>query len=146
MLGSTVTTLRQAAGKPVLNFCLDYAQPEQVQDALLRAGADGLVARPFFLSGLCAAPKKVRAAAPTDEEPDSSILRGMRFLCAEGNAFSEDIQRSLAAGMDAHISKPIDIDVLERTLRGFVTPHIRERKAFVHQKKPDMTPDSERSR
>ena len=33
------------------------------------------------------------------------------------NAFSEDIQHSLAAGMNAHISKPVDIKTLEKTVR-----------------------------
>ena len=33
------------------------------------------------------------------------------------NAFSEDIQQSLAAGMNAHISKPVEMRVLEKTIR-----------------------------
>ena len=33
------------------------------------------------------------------------------------NAFSEDIQQSLAAGMNAHISKPVEMRVLENTIR-----------------------------
>ena len=33
------------------------------------------------------------------------------------NAFSEDVQNCLNAGMDAHVSKPLDIGTLERTLR-----------------------------
>ena len=33
------------------------------------------------------------------------------------NAFSEDIQHSLTAGMNAHISKPVDMKTLEKTIR-----------------------------
>ena len=33
------------------------------------------------------------------------------------HAFSEDIQHSLAAGMNAHASKPVEMKVLERTIR-----------------------------
>ena len=33
------------------------------------------------------------------------------------NAFSEDIQHSLAAGMTAHISKPVEMRVLKKTVR-----------------------------
>ena len=33
------------------------------------------------------------------------------------NAFSEDIQHSLAAGMNAHISKPVDMKLLKKTIR-----------------------------
>ena len=32
------------------------------------------------------------------------------------DAFTEDLKRSLDSGMNAHISKPIDPDVLYRTL------------------------------
>lgn len=41
------------------------------------------------------------------------------------NAFSKDVQRSIDSGMDAHISKPIDISVLEKTMRSLVTPQPR---------------------
>ena len=33
------------------------------------------------------------------------------------NAFSEDIQHSLAVGMNAHISKPVEMTVLKKTIR-----------------------------
>ena len=33
------------------------------------------------------------------------------------NAFTEDIQHSLAAGMNAHVSKPVEMRVLEKTIR-----------------------------
>ena len=37
------------------------------------------------------------------------------------NTFSDDVQNSLAAGMDTHISRPIDVSVLAMTMRSFVT-------------------------
>lgn len=40
------------------------------------------------------------------------------IIAMTANAFSEDVQLCLGAGMDAHISKPLDIAVLEKTLRG----------------------------
>ena len=33
------------------------------------------------------------------------------------NAFSEDMQHSLSAGMNAHISKPVDMKLLKKTIR-----------------------------
>ena len=44
------------------------------------------------------------------------------ILAMTANAFSEDIQDSFTAGMDAHISKPIDIRVLEREMTRFMIP------------------------
>lgn len=41
------------------------------------------------------------------------------IIAMTANAFSDDVQNSIAAGMDAHISKPI---ILEKTMRGFLTP------------------------
>ena len=40
------------------------------------------------------------------------------IIAMTANAFSEDIQQSLAAGMNAHISKPVEMRVLEKTIRG----------------------------
>jgi len=42
------------------------------------------------------------------------------IIAMTANAFSEDVQHCMGAGMDAHIAKPLDIAVLEKTLRGFV--------------------------
>lgn len=39
------------------------------------------------------------------------------IIAMTANAFSEDIQHSLAAGMNAHISKPVEMKVLEKTIR-----------------------------
>lgn len=47
------------------------------------------------------------------------------IIAMMANAFSDDIQNSIAAGMDAHISKPIDVAILEKTMRGFLTPPSR---------------------
>lgn len=41
------------------------------------------------------------------------------------NAFLEDVKKSKEAGMDAHLSKPVDIAALEQTVKHFrVTPPI----------------------
>ena len=32
------------------------------------------------------------------------------------NAYQEDVNKALAAGMDGHLSKPVDVDSLLRTL------------------------------
>ena len=45
------------------------------------------------------------------------------ILAMTANAFLEDMQKSKEAGMDAHLSKPVDISALEQTVKRFrVTP------------------------
>lgn len=39
------------------------------------------------------------------------------IIAMTANAFADDVRNSLASGMDAHISKPIDMAILERTMR-----------------------------
>ena len=39
------------------------------------------------------------------------------IIAMTANAFSEDMQHSLAAGMNAHISKPVDMKLLKKTIR-----------------------------
>ena len=39
------------------------------------------------------------------------------ILAMTANAFKEDVEASRAAGMQAHIAKPIDVNTLMNTLR-----------------------------
>ena len=45
------------------------------------------------------------------------LAKKIPIIAMTANAFSEDIQHSLAAGMNAHISKPVDMKTLEKTVR-----------------------------
>lgn len=191
-----VSTLRSAAKGEALILIADYMPAEQSQNLLNSIGADGFLARPFFLSQLTNAIHQARVHVSAPKAGGTSILRGMRFLCAEdnalnadiltalmeirgaacdiypdgealvkafadvqsdeydailmdiqmpvmngldaarairsgknplgrtipiiamtANAFNEDVQSCLAAGMTAHISKPIDIAALERIMQ-----------------------------
>ena len=42
------------------------------------------------------------------------------IIALSANAFKEDVDRSLAAGMNAHVAKPIDVKVLFDTMKGLV--------------------------
>ena len=45
------------------------------------------------------------------------LAKKIPIIAMTANAFSEDIQHSLAAGMTAHVSKPVEMKVLEKTIR-----------------------------
>ena len=42
------------------------------------------------------------------------------IIAMTANAFDEDVAAALESGMDAHIAKPVDADVLYKTLKGFI--------------------------
>ena len=45
------------------------------------------------------------------------LAKTIPIIAMTANAFSEDIQHSLVAGMNAHVSKPVEMKVLEKTIR-----------------------------
>lgn len=57
----------------------------------------------------CEAARRIRSLERRD-------ARQIPIIAATANAFAEDIARTEEAGMDAHISKPMDYDILCRTL------------------------------
>ena len=49
------------------------------------------------------------------------LAKKIPIIAMTANAFSEDIQHSLAAGMNAHVSKPVEMRVLKKTIRSIKT-------------------------
>ena len=45
------------------------------------------------------------------------LAKTIPIIAMTANAFSEDIQHSLAASMNAHVSKPVEMKVLQKTIR-----------------------------
>ena len=52
------------------------------------------------------------------DKPDATEIP---IIAMTANAFAEDVEHAKAAGMNDHLSKPIEIDVLKRTLAKFRT-------------------------
>lgn len=194
-LKDDIKSLKRAGNENILIFCTDYVQSDQDNFAWEKSGADGFIARPFFVSSLVRSVDQLRRKDRRRAAVKTSVLNGLRFLCAEdndmnaeilkailkvhgascklysngeeivkafeqvkpgeydailmdvqmpvmngldaarairsgtnplgktipilamtANAFSDDIRNSIAAGMDSHISKPIDISYMEREL------------------------------
>ena len=53
---------------------------------------------------------------------DREDARRIPIIALTANAFDEDVQRSLQAGLNAHLSKPVEADVLFKTLEELVKP------------------------
>ena len=56
-------------------------------------------------------------AARTIRNLDREDCRTIPIYAMSANAFDEDVKRSLASGMNGHLSKPVNMAVLEETLR-----------------------------
>ena len=56
---------------------------------------------------------------------ENPLGRTIPILAMTANAFLEDMQKSKEAGMDEHLSKPVDISALEQTVKRFrvTSPH-----------------------
>ena len=50
---------------------------------------------------------------------ENPLGKTIPIIAMTANAFAEDVQKSYEAGMDSHLSKPVDIQLLEQTLRHF---------------------------
>ena len=82
------------------------SSPENYYDAIL------MDMRMPEMDGL-EATQKIRAL----ERPDAKTIP---IIALTANAFDEDVQRSLQAGLNAHLSKPVEPDVLFETLENMI--------------------------
>ncbi len=53
------------------------------------------------------------------DRPDAKTIP---IIGLTANAFDEDVQRSMQAGLNAHLSKPVQAETLYETLEGLITP------------------------
>ena len=53
---------------------------------------------------------------------DRADARTVPIIALTANAFDEDVQRSLQAGLNAHLSKPVEPHDLYETLEGLIRP------------------------
>ena len=53
---------------------------------------------------------------------DRADAKAIPVIALTANAFDEDVQHSMQAGLNAHLSKPVDPDVLFETLEGLLRP------------------------
>ncbi len=57
------------------------------------------------------------SATKAIRESKNALGREIPIIAMTANAFSSDVKECLDAGMDAHLSKPLDINALEHLLQ-----------------------------
>ena len=65
------------------------------------------------------ATRRIRAM----DRPDA---KSIPIIALTANAFDEDVQRSMQAGLNAHLSKPVEPDILFETLEGLLSHQAEE--------------------
>ena len=53
---------------------------------------------------------------------EKADAKSIPIIALTANAFDEDVQRSMQAGLNAHLSKPVEPEALFRTLEGLIAP------------------------
>ena len=53
---------------------------------------------------------------------DHEDAKQIPIIALTANAFDEDVQRSLQAGLNAHLSKPVEPEALFETLESLIKP------------------------
>ena len=143
-LSDMVRTLRKLSPDALLIFCVDFAQREQVQETLTQCGAELVKAfervKPGEHNAILMDIQMPRMngyeATKAIRGGENPLGRTIPIIAMTANAFSDDVQNSLAADMDAHVSKPIDIAVLEKTMRAITPPKFSKRRIFVRKVQP----------
>ena len=93
---ATIKGIRSKLKNKALVFYVGYIYSEHERDVLAESGIDGIIERPFFLSNLDNAISKAENnQISEDAEVETSILKGMRFLCAEDNELNAEILREI---------------------------------------------------
>ena len=59
-------------------------------------------------------------AARTIRGMDRADAKAIPIIALTANAFDEDVQRSMQAGLNAHLSKPVEPETLYRTLESMI--------------------------
>jgi CheY-like chemotaxis protein len=59
-------------------------------------------------------------ATTTIRAMDREDAKTIPIIALTANAFDEDVQRSLQAGLNAHLSKPVEPDVVFETLESLI--------------------------
>ncbi len=97
----------------LLRFITDRVQENEHLEAKVMAAEETSKNKTAFLSRVSHEMRTPMNAIRALDRPDAKTIP---IIAMTANAFDEDVQRSLQAGMTAHLSKPVEPDRLFDTL------------------------------
>lgn len=137
----TTRQIRSVAGNDTPIIILTSFNWDDIADEARAAGVDTFVPKPLFAESVLDEFREAFKRKNEDLVTDRTDLTGRHILLAEdvavnaeiivmvlsmpvialtANAFDEDVQRSMQAGLNAHLSKPVEPDDLFRTLETLI--------------------------
>lgn len=128
LLVDDMTINRKIATMQLEGLGLTVDQAENGKEALdmLDASAEGLY--DAVLTDIQMPVMNGYEVAAAIRNSDREDLRKIPIIAMTANAFSEDIKRAHDSGMNAHVAKPIDMVILENTLRDILAAKLKEEK------------------
>ncbi|MEG0780970.1 MAG: response regulator, partial [Oscillospiraceae bacterium] len=70
-------------------------------------------------------------AARSIRQMKKKSAKEIPIIAMSANAFDEDVEKSMAAGMNAHLAKPIEPKMLYQTLHGFLYPPVQQKDESI---------------
>ncbi len=108
----TTRQIRSAVGKETPVIMLTAYNWDEIEDEAGYYDAILMDMRMPEMDGL-EATRRIRAM-------DRADAKAIPIIALTANAFDEDVERSMKAGLNAHLSKPVEPDILFETLEGLL--------------------------
>ena len=70
-----------------------------------------------------------RTAASEIRKLDDPVLSDIPIIALSANAFESDKRMSMEVGMNAHLTKPIDVPLLVKTVKRTLKKHAKKQQA-----------------
>lgn len=106
-------------------FNADPVDNQKIQNVFLNTMCRYQTANPFRKTLMENVPfllllKVIKRLKDEDKNGSGIFRQELSFFISWPNADDEDVQRSLQAGMNAHLSKPVEPDLLYKTLEELI--------------------------
>lgn len=105
--------LRKRFGDNDLTIILTTYNWDEIMEEALDAGVDAFFAKPLFAGSIRQEIHDIMAKKRSD-------AKQIPVIALTANAFDEDVRSSLEAGMNSHLSKPVEPDALFQVLEKMI--------------------------
>ncbi len=110
-----------------IGLIVDCAENGQIAVDTVKASSPGEYS--FILMDIQMPVMDGRTAASEIRKLDDPVLSDIPIIALSANAFESDKRMSMEVGMDAHLTKPIDVPLLVKTVKRTLKKHAKKQQA-----------------